>query len=266
MPANFSRPLRPRKRFGQHFLHDSAIIRRIVESVYISEGDSVVEIGPGRGALTGLLANRCNNLHLIEIDRDLAVRLRERYADDLSVTVHRENVLKFDFVGLARQLNSTLVVVGNLPYNISTALLIRLLSQLESIREMIFMVQSEIAVRLTADPGGGNYGRLTVMVGRSCKVKPLFQVGPEAFTPPPNVHSAVIQLSPRPTPLGPVVQARLFESIVRDAFSQRRKTLRNALKQYSIEPALATLEIDPTLRPERLSIEQFAALAAILEN
>ena len=266
MSRDTSHLLRPRKRFGQHFLVDSEISRRIVESVNIAEGDSVVEIGPGRGALTGLLANRCNNLHLIEIDRDLSVALTQHYADDLSVTVHREDVLKFDFVDLARRLDSTLVVVGNLPYNISTVLLIRLLSQLESTHEMIFMVQREIAARLTASPGGGNYGRLTVMVGRSCEVQSLFEVSPAAFTPPPKVHSTVVRLSPRRTPLGPVVQQRLFERVVRDAFSQRRKTLRNALKQYPIEPALATLGIDPTLRPERLSIEKFAALAAIFES
>jgi 16S rRNA (adenine1518-N6/adenine1519-N6)-dimethyltransferase len=226
----------------------------------------VVEIGPGRGALTDLLANRCNNLHLIEIDRDLCGALTKRYANNPLVTVHQGDVLKFDFVNLSQQLDSTLVLVGNLPYNISTALLIRLLSQLESTHEMIFMVQREIAVRLMASPGQGNYGRLTVMVGRSCEVQSLFEVDPAAFIPPPKVHSAVVRLSPRPMPLGPAVQPRLFESIVRDAFTQRRKTLRNALRQYSAEPALSTLGIDPTLRPERLSIEQFATLAAILED
>jgi len=257
---------RPRKRFGQHFLQDTATIRRIVESIQVEDCAPVVEIGPGRGALTTLLAEQCSQLHLIEIDRDLIKLLAERYASNATVTVHRGDALKFDYARLAQKAGSKLVVVGNLPYNISSPLLVLLLSHLDVIREMVFMVQREIATRLTAGPGSGNYGRLTVTVGRSCRVKPLFEVGPEAFYPAPKVHSSVIQFSPRRVPLGPVVQPRLFESVVRDAFAQRRKTLRNALKRYQAEPVFTKLGIDPQLRAERLSIEQFAELAAALEN
>ena len=257
---------RPRKRFGQHFLRDAAIIRRVVESIRIEDRAPVVEIGPGRGALTAPLAEYCSQLHLIEIDRDLSERLAAQYADNAAVTVCRGDALKFNYGRLAQESGSRLVVVGNLPYNISTPLLFQLLSQLEAIREMIFMVQREIAERLTAKPGDSNYGRLTVTVGRSCTVKPLFEVSPEAFYPAPKVHSSVVQFSPRTAPLGPVVQSGLFECVVRDAFSQRRKTLRNALKRYEAEHVFTKLGIDPQLRAERLSIEQFAELAAALED
>lgn len=265
MTTDRNRLSRPRKRFGQHFLRDTAIIRRIVESIGVEDHVPVVEIGPGRGALTTPLAKRCSQLHLIEIDRDLIELLAERYTGNAAVTVHRGDALKFNYKKLAQESGSKLVVVGNLPYNISSPLLVQLLSQLEAIREMVFMVQREIAIRLTAGPGTGNYGRLTVTVGRSCRVKQLFEVGPEAFYPAPKVHSIVIQVSPRKVPLGPVVQPRLFESMVRDAFSQRRKTLRNALKHYQAEPVFRKLGIDPGLRAERLSIEEFAKLAAALE-
>ena len=266
MAPDRNRLPRPRKRFGQHFLRDTATIRRIVESIRVEDRAPVVEIGPGRGALTAPLAEQCNQLHLIEIDRDLSERLAERYAGNAAVTVHRGDALKFDYARLAQKAGSKLVVVGNLPYNISSPLLVQLLSQLEAIQEMVFMVQREIAERLTAGPGSGNYGRLTVTVGRSCRIKPLFEVGPEAFYPVPKVHSSVVQFSPRRAPLGPVVQPGLFECVVRDAFGQRRKTLRNALKRYRVEPVFTKLGIDPQLRAERLSIEQFAELAAALED
>ena len=266
MATDRNRLPRPRKRFGQHFLRDAATIRRVVECIQIEDREPVVEIGPGRGALTAPLAECCSQLHLIEIDRDLSERLAEQYADNPTVTVYRGDALKFNYAELAQKSGSKLAVVGNLPYNISTPLLFQLLSQLESIRDMVFMVQREIATRLTAEPGDSNYGRLTVTVGRSCAVKPLFEVGPGAFFPPPKVHSSVVQFSPRRVPLGPVVQPGLFERVVRDAFTQRRKTLRNALKRYQAEPVFTRLGIDPQLRAERLSIEQFAELAAALED
>ena len=266
MVTDRDRLSRPRKRFGQHFLRDAATIRRIVASIRVEGRTPVVEIGPGRGALTAPLAEYCSQLHLIEIDQDLIELLAERYAGNAAVTVHQGDALEFNYARLAQELGSKLVVVGNLPYNISTPLLFQLLSQLESIRDMVFMLQREIAERLTAGPGDSNYGRLTVTVGRSCAVKPLFEVGPGAFYPAPKVHSSVVQFSPRRAPLGPVVQPGLFERVVRDAFSQRRKTLRNALKHYQAEPVFTRLGINPQLRAERLSIEQFAELAAALED
>ena len=252
----------PRKRFGQHFLRDSKTINRIVESIPFENCEAVVEIGPGRGALTMPISEHCSRLHLIEIDRDLSRLLEERRFNNAVVTVHQEDALHFDYPRLARKLGSKLVMVGNLPYNIATPLLFQLVSQLEAIQEMVFMVKREIAARLTAKPGGRNYGRLTVMIGRSCVAKQLFEVGPEAFHPIPKVHSSVVRFLPRRVPLGPVVRPNLFESVVRDAFAQRRKTLRNALRHYQAETVFKRLEIDPQLRAERLSIEQFAQLAA----
>jgi 16S rRNA (adenine1518-N6/adenine1519-N6)-dimethyltransferase len=257
---------RPRKRFGQHFLQDAATISQILERIPIADRRPVVEIGPGRGALTTPLAERCSQLHLIEVDLDLADMLAKQYAENAAVTVHRGDALKFDYMGLSQKLGSKLTVIGNLPYNISTPLLIELLSQLDGIHEMVFMVQREIAARLTARPGNGNYGRLTVIVGRFCAINTLFEVGPRAFYPEPKVHSSVVRFSPRTIPLGPSVQQGLFERVVRDAFAQRRKTLRNALKRYRAESVFVTLGIDPQLRAERLSIEQFVELAAALED
>lgn len=253
-----------RKRFGQHFLRDRLTIRKIIESMRFENSGLVVEIGPGRGALTTPLVECCSQLHLIEIDRDLVNILSEKYADNAAVTVHQGDALQFDYSRLVEPSRSKLMIVGNLPYNISTPLLIRLLSCSEVIREMVFMVQREIAERLTANPGYRNYGRLTVNVGRSFLVKTLFEVGPEVFSPAPKVHSSVIRLSPRVKPLGPVVDTVLFANVVRDAFSQRRKTLRNSLKHYEAEAILIRLGIDPQLRAERLSIEQFAELVSEL--
>ena len=255
----------PRKRFGQHFLRDAEIARRVVTSVTCEKGSPLVEIGPGRGALTTLLEERNNVLHIIEIDRDLAQLLSARYLENERVTVYKDDALKFDYAALAQQAGSKMSIVGNLPYNISTALLFQLLSQIEAINEMVFMVQREIAERLTARPGAREYGRLTVIVGRTCAVSPLFEVGSDAFYPKPKVQSSVVRLVPRTKPLGPVVDREFFADLVRDAFAQRRKTLRNALKHYKAETVLKGLGIDSQLRAERLSIEQFAELAAALK-
>ena len=255
---------RPRKRFGQHFLRDQATVDRIIENVGLEDSDTVVEIGPGRGALTTPLIKRCSRLHLIELDRDLARILSESYAENTSVKVHQSDALNFDYSGLANELGQKLVVVGNLPYNISTPLLIQLLSHLKAIQKMTFMLQREVVVRLTAQPGNSDYGRLTVNVVRWFSVEALFEVGPEAFYPVPKVHSSVVRFVPRADPLGPVVEPALFSSVVRDAFAQRRKTLRNSLKSYKVEAALIKLGIDPKTRAERLSIEQFAQLVSLL--
>ncbi|MEE3287166.1 MAG: 16S rRNA (adenine(1518)-N(6)/adenine(1519)-N(6))-dimethyltransferase RsmA [Pseudomonadota bacterium] len=255
---------RARKRFGQHFLHDPAIVRRIVNCVAVDQGETVVEIGPGRGALTGLLASCGVQLHLVEIDRELAGDLTMRYAETPAVTVHTGDALRFDFTTLAGQLNTRLVLVGNLPYNIASPLLIGLLSVLDCVDRAIFMLQREVAQRLAAMPGSRDYGRLTVMMSRLCRVELLFDVRPGAFQPPPKVDSTLVRVCPRAAPLGPPVDSQAYAQVVRTAFSQRRKTLRNSLRSYHPDLAFEEAGIDPGTRPETLSAAQFAQLTAAL--
>ena len=218
MPTDHGDRLRPRKRFGQHFLHDRGVIARIVESVRIGSEETLVEIGPGRGALTTSLLARCRLLHLVELDRDLARILDESYDDESRVTVHQQDVLTFDFRALVPPLGGSLVLVGNLPYNIASILLIRLLSVVDCIDRAVFMLQREVAQRLAAAPGSRDYGRLTVMIGRVCTVESLFNVDPTSFSPVPQVESTVIRLTPRPRPIGPVVDEQAFSELVRTAF------------------------------------------------
>ena len=198
MPTDHGDRLRPRKRFGQHFLHDRGVIARIVESVRIGSEETLVEIGPGRGALTPSLLARCRLLHLVELDRDLARILEKSYDDESRVTVHQQNVLTFDFRALIPPSGGDLVLVGNLPYNIASILLIRLLSVVDCIDRAVFMLQREVAQRLAAAPGSRDYGRLTVMIGRVCTIESLFNVDPTSFSPVPQVESTVIRLTPVP--------------------------------------------------------------------
>jgi len=266
VPTNYGNRLRPRKRFGQHFLHDREVIARIVESVQIGSEETLVEIGPGRGALTTSLLAHCRLLHLVELDHDLARILEESYDDEGRVTVHQQDVLTFNFRALVPPLGGDLVLVGNLPYNIASILLIRLLTVVDCIDRAVFMLQREVAHRLAAVPGSRDYGRLTVMIGRVCTVESLFNVDPTSFSPVPQVESTVIRLTPRPRPIGPAVDEQAFSELVRTAFAQRRKTLRNALKHYQPENAFAVCGIDPQIRPEMLSAEDFANLTAVLND
>ena len=260
MPPEPGPPPRPRKRFGQHFLHDPGVISRIVESIGTQPGEVLCEIGPGRGALTDRLVKTGNVLHLLEIDRDLAALLRKRYRDQRQVTVHERDVLDANLCSFSP--NQPLVVVGNLPYNIASVLLIRLLSQRLSINRMVFMLQKEVAQRLVAEPGASAFGRLSVMVNRVCETRLLFDVGPGAFSPPPKVRSAVVSLKPRAEPLGRSVPDAAFEALVRQAFSQRRKTLRNALKGVCQAETIAQAGIDPDTRPQTLTVQDFARLVS----
>lgn len=255
---------RPRKRFGQHFLNDHTVIERIVETLHPRPGEILCEIGPGRGALSDRLAICENELHLVEIDRDLVPRLRERYASQTNIHIHEQDALTLAL----EEIHPTgrVVLVGNLPYNISTALMIRLLAQRERIDRMVFMVQKEVAQRLTAPPGGKDYGRLTVMMSRVFETNLIFDVGPDAFTPPPKVWSSVVAFKPRPTPMGPTVDEDAFEALVRQAFSQRRKTLRNTLKGICNESVILEAGLDPQTRPEKVSVEDFARLASLNEK
>jgi 16S rRNA (adenine1518-N6/adenine1519-N6)-dimethyltransferase len=249
----------PRKRFGQHFLADANYIRRIIEAVAPKFSDSVVEIGPGLGALTVPLLEYVRPLHVIELDRDLAAQLRDRFpATDL--TVHAADALRFDFAMLPTPLR----VVGNLPYNISTPLLFHLAQYRAQVRDMHLMLQKEVVDRMTAEPSTPDYGRLTVML-RSCfDMRRLFTIPPGAFQPPPKVNSAVVRMVPLTRLPHPAIAAPLFATVVTRAFGQRRKTLRNALRDVASPADFEVAGVDPTLRAENLDVLAFARLAAAL--
>ena len=254
--------IRARKRFGQHFLHDPKVIERIVAAIDPRPGEALIEIGPGRGALTAPLLQRAGELTAIEIDRDLASALQARFGAPLNLIV--ADVLDVDFTTL-RADRKPLRVIGNLPYNISTPLLFYLLAQREAIFDMHFMLQREVVERMVAAPGSKAYGRLTVMLAPWVSVRSVLDVGAGAFRPAPKVTSAVVRITPLPGPAFPILSIERFERIVRAAFSQRRKTLRNALKGLVSEEQLRRLGIDPGLRPERLEPQQFALIAASLD-
>jgi 16S rRNA (adenine1518-N6/adenine1519-N6)-dimethyltransferase len=250
-----------RKRFGQHFLHDPGVIRRIVDAVAPSQGDRIVEVGPGRGALTWSLLERTGGMDVIEIDRDLARVLKDDpRARDLRI--HVENVLDTDFMAL-RGAGPPLKVVGNLPYNISTPLLFRLLSQRSAISDMFFMLQKEVVDRMAAPPGGKEYGRLTVMLAAYAEVEAVFDVGPGAFKPRPKVWSAIVRLRPTLEPRFDIGSDGVLRSLVTAAFSHRRKTLRNGLKSFLNTEQIEACGIDPQCRPETLAPAQFGLLAAL---
>jgi len=250
---------RPRKRFGQNFLHDPAVIGRIVASIAPRPGERLVEIGPGRGAITLPLLQQAGRLAVVELDRDLVAPLQVRCAGHGELTVYNADALEFDFCALAP--DEPLRVVGNLPYNISTPLLFHLLGQHRCIRDMHFMLQKEVVERMAAAPGSGQYGRLSVMLQYRCAVTPLFDIGPGAFTPAPRVESSFVRLVPYAQPQVTVTDETVFAQLVRQAFAQRRKTLRNALRGMLEAPQIAALGIDPAARAETLAITDFAALA-----
>jgi 16S rRNA (adenine1518-N6/adenine1519-N6)-dimethyltransferase len=248
---------RPRKRFGQHFLTDPGVIDAIVNAIGPQEDDVIVEIGSGPGAITVPIAKRCGRLHAIELDRDLAARLRTQLQNYEHVTIHEADALSFDF----STLGTSLRVVGNLPYNISTPLLFRLLEQRNVIQDMHFMLQKEVVDRMAAEPGSKAFGRLTIMLGCYLDIEALFDVDRLAFDPPPAVTSAVVRLRPKPDTDVHIDDSQLLAGLVAAAFSQRRKTLRNALKAHATEEDLHALDIDPGLRPENIAILDWVALA-----
>lgn len=250
-----------RKRFGQHFLHDPGIIRRIIDVMAPAPGERIVEIGPGRGALTWGLLDRAKRLDVIEIDRDLARALEADPRARGALTVHVENVLDTDFNRL-RGTGGPLRIVGNLPYNISTPLLFRLLAQRSAISDMYFMLQKEVVDRMAAAPGTKDYGRLTVMLAAVAEVEGLFDVGPGAFQPRPKVWSAIVRLRPAENPRFDMGGDGALRTVVTAAFSHRRKTLRNSLKGLLAVQDIESCGIDPQLRPETLAPVQFGRLAA----
>jgi 16S rRNA (adenine1518-N6/adenine1519-N6)-dimethyltransferase len=256
---------RARKRFGQHFLHDPAVIGKIVAAVNPTPGQRLVEIGPGLGAITRPLLDRVGTLHVVEIDRDLAATLQADVAGRGTLVVHNVDALNFDFASLATP-GEPLRLVGNLPYNISTPLMFHLLEQHECVQDMHFMLQREVVRRMAADVGTKQYGRLTVMLAAHCRVERLFDIGPGAFRPPPRVHSSIVRITPWSTPPFTVGDAAAFSAVVNRAFSKRRKTLKNALEGLLSESDIHAVGADPGARPETLQPAMFAALARHMER
>jgi 16S rRNA (adenine1518-N6/adenine1519-N6)-dimethyltransferase len=252
---------RSRKRFGQHFLHDPGVISRIVAAIDPKPGERIVEIGPGRGALTRPLLERCKRLEVIEIDRDVIPVLRHHCAGAGELIVHEADVLAVDMVKLHGG-GPPMRICGNLPYNISTPLLFHLLESRAVIADMHFMLQKEVVERMAAKPGGKEYGRLTVMLAAVCQVESLFRVGRGAFNPPPGVDSAVVRLTPHARAPFPLPDRARFARVVGAAFSMRRKTLRNSLRGLAGPAEFEAAGIEPGRRPETLSPAEFAKLAA----
>ena len=254
-------PHRPRKRFGQHFLTDPGVIEAIISTVAPRESDVIVEIGPGRGAITRSLAARTGALHAIELDRDLAAGLRREFDAGTNVTIHEADALNFDF----GDLGGSLRIVGNLPYNISTPLLFHLISYRKHIVDMHFMLQKEVVDRMAAGPGSKTYGRLSIMLGCHFQIDALFDVDRQAFDPPPDVTSAVVRLAPVPAGTFVIENEERFSELIAQAFSQRRKTIRNSLRELVDETMLESVGIDPGLRAEAISIAEYVRLANTLE-
>jgi 16S rRNA (adenine1518-N6/adenine1519-N6)-dimethyltransferase len=237
---------RPRKRFGQHFLHDPWVLARIVEAIHPAREDVVIEIGPGEGALTRPLLEKLDKLHVIELDRDLAAGLAESLPKE-KIEIHCTDALEFDFAAFPPAMR----IVGNLPYNISTPLLFHVARYAERIRDLHFMLQKEVVERMVAAPSTAAYGRLSVSLQARFRMRKLFDVSSGAFRPPPKVESAIVRMEPLERPL------KIDADMLRRAFSARRKTLRNALAGID----LVALGIDPGLRPENLSPADYARIS-----
>ena len=254
---------RARKRFGQNFLHDTAVIARIVAAIHPQRDDALVEIGPGLGALTCELLPRVDALDVVELDRDVIPLLEDACRGLGKLQVHQADALHFDFAALLRG-DKKLRVVGNLPYNIATPLLFHLFTQASVIRDMYFMLQKEVVERMVAAPNTEHYGRLSLMVQFHCAAQQLFTVGPDAFKPAPKVDSAIVRLVPHAVPPVEVPDVVKFSKLVAQAFSQRRKTVRNALKGTVNDAQFAACGIDPGARAEQLALEDFARLSRTL--
>ena len=246
-----------RKRFGQHFLTSIDTIEQIVAAIAPQNGETIVEIGPGRAAITAPLAVSAGTLHAIEFDRDLAAKLKRQFQDRHNVVIHEADALRFDFSSLGTELR----IVGNLPYNISTPLLFHLLTFRKNVTDMHFMLQKEVVDRISAPPGNKVYGRLTVMLGCQLEVLPIFDVPPDAFTPPPKVMSSVVRMRPLPDGQFDVQDANKLEQIVQQAFSMRRKTLRNALQGLAEAADIEAAGLEPGNRPEQIPVDGWIRLA-----
>jgi 16S rRNA (adenine1518-N6/adenine1519-N6)-dimethyltransferase len=249
-----------RKRFGQNFLQDQQVIADIVAAINPLKGEHLVEIGPGRAALTEPLLQRCDQLDVIELDRDLVPLLQAKLAKYTYLTIHQADALLFDYASLVAGADDKLRVIGNLPYNITTPLLFHLLDQAQYINDMCFMLQREVVERICAQPNSKSYGRLSIMVQYQCDASQLFVVPPEAFEPKPKVDSAIVYLKPLENYLGGDMPIDALNKIVTQAFSQRRKTIANTLKDMVSSELLIALGIDLKQRPETLTIAQFVSI------
>lgn len=251
----------PRKRFGQHFLTDERVIHAIVNAIDPRPDDVLVEIGPGLGALTKPLLERIPHLHVVELDRDIIARLKKTWPPE-RLTIHEGDALKFDFGCLGGPIR----ICGNLPYNISSPLMFHLMEYAGNISDMTFMLQKEVVDRMVAAPSTPAYGRLSVMLQRRFHMESLFDVPPEAFEPPPKVDSAIVRMIPKLAGSYPRLDEQHFADIVAAAFSQRRKTLRNTLGKVVGEDAFIAVGVNPGLRAENLSVEDFERLVASREK
>jgi len=253
-----------RKRFGQNFLHDEVVIQKIVSAVAPTANQNIVEIGPGQGAITRHLLECCHHLDVVEIDRDLVKHLNTIFTPSEKFHIHNVDALKFEFCQLATE--KKIRLVGNLPYNISTPLLFHVLDNAECIEDMHFMLQKEVVERMAAVPGSRDYGRLSIMIQYHCQVEALFHVGPESFDPPPKVTSSIVRLTPHKDRPVQITDYALFRRVVAQAFSLRRKTLRNALKNYISEEQIISCDIDPKLRPELIDLAGYARMSNFISN
>ncbi len=249
----------PRKRFGQNFLIDPQIIAEIIHAIRPSRGDRLIEIGPGLGALTRPLLQIVDHLHAIEIDRDIVKHLSQEFPEE-KLTIHSADALKFDF----SQLGNRLRIIGNLPYNISTPLLFHLSQFCSYIVDMHFMLQKEVVERMVAIPSTPDYGRLSVMLQNCFEMEQILMIPAESFRPAPKVQSAIVRMRPLTQTIIPADQDSLFAQIVSAAFSQRRKTLRNTLRDYLKPEDFDALALDSGLRAENLSIAQYAMIVNYL--
>ena len=249
-----------KKRFGQHFLHDRNVIEKMLRALNLQATDHVVEIGPGPGALTFPLLDRLPRLDVVEIDRDVIAWWQQQPQAQGKLTIHAQDALKLNMLALRGE-GEPLRIIGNLPYNISTPLIFHFLRHREHTRDMLFMLQKEVVDRITAEPDSADYGRLSVMVQYFCDTHYLLKIGPGAFSPPPKVDSAVVYLKPWATPPYIANDPDHFADLVAQAFSQRRKTLRNTLKGMVSTEQMESLGIDPQRRAETLSVEDFVKLA-----
>ena len=248
----------PRKRFGQNFLTDDTVLYNIIRVIDPQPKDTMVEIGPGLAAMTRLLLEGVEQMHVVELDRDLVERLKKSF-DPKRLIIHSADALQFDFSGIPVPAGSKLRVVGNLPYNISSPLLFHLAEMAPHVQDQHFMLQKEVVERMVAEPGSKTYGRLSVMLQWRYHMELMFVVPPTAFDPPPRVDSAIVRMIPLPNPL-PCDQAKL-EQVVLKAFSQRRKVIRNCLAGMFSESDLLEAGVDPQARPETIPLEQYVALA-----
>ncbi len=249
-----------KKRFGQNFLHNDAVISDIIDAINPEPGENLVEIGPGLGALTEPVIERAKKLSVVELDRDLAKRLRHHPFLAPHLTIYETDALSFDFAQLTTD-NKPLRIFGNLPYNISTPLIFHLLTFKDKVKDMHFMLQKEVVQRMAAGPHCKAYGRLSIMTQYQCEVIPVMEIGPEAFKPAPKVDSAIVRLIPHSNIKNPVKEISALNTVCLAAFNQRRKTIRNSFKNLISVAQLESLNIDANLRPENLTLDDYIMLA-----